>query len=114
HPARPAPPGFALAGKRQGSSRLAGADAAARDGDVIEVHGDGPFPTPPVRTAGKRLTIRAGPGSRPVFLPEVPGQLQNAPFVSADADLVLEGLDVRWGLAVRRGRSDADLLSRCV
>jgi serine/threonine protein kinase len=113
-PDRPSPAGFVLAGQPHGYRQLGEAVAAARDGDVIEVHGDGPFPTPAVQTSGKRLTIRAGPRSRPVILAEVPGQLQSGPLLRTDADLRLDGLDVRWGIEVRPGMSEADLLSRCV
>jgi hypothetical protein len=103
--------GFFIAGQKQGHRRLPEAVAAANDGDTIEIYGDGPFPTPPVRTAGKRLTIRAAPGSRPVFLTEAPGR---QPFLCADADLQLEGLDVRWTIEVRPSVPEADLLSHCV
>jgi hypothetical protein len=114
-PGHPPRTGFVIAGQAPTYGRLPEAVAAARDGDIIEVHGDGPFPTPPVRTAGKRLTIRAAAGSRPVFLPEVPGQPQKEPFLSADADLRLDGLDVRWTIEIRGlnrpPRSEAENLS---
>jgi hypothetical protein len=113
-PDRLSPTDFVVAGQPHTYRQLAEAVAAAGDGDVIEVHGDGPFPTPPLRTGGKRLTICAGPRSRPVFLAEVPGQLQSGPLLRADADLRLDGLDIRWGIEVRPGISEADLLSRCV
>jgi serine/threonine protein kinase len=113
-PDRPSPTGFVIAGQPQSYRQLGEAVAAARDGDVIEAHGDGPFPTPPLQTSGKRLTIRAGSRSRPVFLAEVPGQLQSGPLLRTDADLRLDGLDIRWGIEVRPGVSEADLLSRCV
>src|SRR5262249_50093303 len=48
------------------------------------------------------------------FLAEVPGQLQSGPWLRADADLRLDGLDIRWSIEVRQGISEADLLSRCV
>jgi serine/threonine-protein kinase len=113
-PQRPSPTGFVIAGQPHRYRQLGEAVAAARDGDVIEIHGDGPFPTAPVRTGGKRLTIRAGPRSRPVILAEVPGELQGGPLLRADANLRLDGLDIRWTIEVRPGKSDDDLLSRCV
>lgn len=48
---------------------LAGAIAQLKDGDTIEVHGNGPFPVPEVRLDGKALIIRAAPGYRPQFVP---------------------------------------------
>jgi Protein kinase domain len=113
-PDRSSPTGFVIAGQPHNYRELGEAVAAARDGDVIEVHGDGPYPTPPVRTTGKRLTIHSGPRSRPVFLPEVPGQLQTGPLLRTDADLRLDGLDIRWSIVVGQGISEAELLSRCV
>jgi hypothetical protein len=113
-PDRPPRTGFVIAGQPHTYRHLREAVAASRDGDVIEVHGDGPFPTPPVRTGGKRLTIRAGQRTRPVFLAEVPGQLQSGPMLRADADLRLDGLDIRWSIEVRQGISEENLLSRCV
>ncbi len=114
-PGDPPRTGFVIAGQAPTYGRLPEAVAAARAGDVIEVFGDGPFPTPPMRTAGKPLTIRAAAGSRPVFLPEVPGQPQKEPFLSADADLRLEGLDVRWTIEIRGlnrpPRTDAENLA---
>src|SRR5262249_42474067 len=114
-PADPPRTGFVIAGQAATYGRLPEAVAAARGGDVIAGYGDGPFPTPPVRTAGKPLTIRAAAGSRPVFLPEVPGRPEKEPFLTADADLRLEGLDVRWTIEIRGldrpPRSEAEVLA---
>jgi hypothetical protein len=76
-------------GRRELRQRtLAAAVRAARDGDVIEVRGDGPFPCAPVRIP-RALTIRAAEGYRPVFrrASSLPGAL-----LSTTSPLVLEGL----------------------
>ena len=116
YPERATPPlaGFAVAGRQQTYRHLTEAVAAARDGDVVEVHGDGPFPTGVVRTTGKRLTVRAAPGSRPVLVPQLPDQLQSGPLLDTDADLHLEGLTVRWAIEVRPGTSEDNFLEHCV
>jgi hypothetical protein len=115
---KPAPRvGFLIVGKDQIYPALAEAVIAARDGDTIEIHGDGPFPTPPIHTADKRLVIRAAVGSRPGFFPDAPNRAPSEPFVSADADLELDGLDVRWTidpqLLKRPPRSEAENISVC-
>src|SRR5262249_26355784 len=112
-PSRTPEVGFVIAGRTGTFRHLSEALQAAGDGDVIEVHGDGPFPTPPLRTEGKRLTIRAPGLSKPLFLPETPGRRGKEPFVTADADLRLEGLDLRWAHGPSPGESAAELLSRC-
>ena len=98
--------GFVIAGSQPVFGQLADALAAARAGDVIEVYGNGPYATPPLRTDGRALTIRAADGSRPVFLADAPGL---RPFLHADADLSLEGLEVRWIIDVRPPVPEADL-----
>lgn len=105
--------GFVIAGRTQSFRDLAEAIREAGDGDVIEVYGDGPFPTPPLRIEGKRLTIRAAERAKPLFLPQAPGRRSTQPFVTTDADLRLEGLDLRWTHEPAQGESDAELLSRC-
>jgi hypothetical protein len=115
---QPAPPpapqaGFVIVGATETYPGLAEAIAAARDDQVIEVRGDGPFRTPPVPTRGKKLAVRAAPGSRPVIIPETPTRPQDGPLIRADADLHLEGLDIRWPIEVRQGPSEANLLSHC-
>jgi hypothetical protein len=72
---------------------LAEAVQRANDGDTIEVRGNGPFATEPLRIRAA-LTIRAGHGFRPVIRlsPEiVPGQ---GGWV-AEAPLGLEGLELQ-------------------
>jgi hypothetical protein len=98
--------GFVIAGRQQVWDQLAGALAAARDGDVIEVYGNGPYATPPLRTDGRALTIRAAEGSRPVFLADAPGP---RPFLHADADLSLEGIEVRWIIDIASTVAEVDL-----
>lgn len=105
--------GFMIAGRTDTFRHLAEAIKEAGDGDVIEVYGDGPFLTPPLRTEGKRLTIRAAGSAKPLFLPEAPDRPSAQPFVTADADLCLEGLDLRWVLDPPLGESEAELLARC-
>ena len=63
------------------------------EGDTIEIRGNGPFVTGPITIGAKALTIRAGPGFRPVlrFLSEKP----NEDLISTSARLVLEGLELR-------------------
>jgi hypothetical protein len=65
---------------------------ALRDGDVIEVHGNGPFPVVPVTLKEKGLTLRAAPGYRPRFVP-APGAKAGAWFGITDAALRVEGCD---------------------
>ncbi len=95
--ARPEPPGiidypFVILARDDRPERrlrtLAAAIRAVRDGDVIEVRGDGPFPCAPLRIPGP-LTIRAGAGHRPVIhrASSLPG-----PLLSTASPLVLEGL----------------------
>src|SRR5262249_18551954 len=68
---------------------LADAVTLARDGDRIVIAGDGPYATGPVRITGKRLTIQAAPGSRPVLRYRHPTR---AALLFTDASLTLEGL----------------------
>jgi serine/threonine protein kinase/WD40 repeat protein len=90
---------FALLSRdRKAESRhptLDTAVAAARSGDTIEVHGDGPYVLQPLRTGLKSLTIRAGQGFRPVFKRQPGADAQGMPLLHADAPLVLEGLELQ-------------------
>ena len=101
------PPGsggpFSLDGVRRFHT-LAAAIAAARSGSTIEIGGDGPYLSGPIRLRAKALTLRAAPGSRPVlrFVPE--DQSEPAPCLETDAPLTLEGLQIHstgHGRAVR-------------
>jgi hypothetical protein len=69
--------------------------SAARNGEVLEVRGDGPYVTAPVKVPkGKALTIRAAAGSRPV-LRLVPDFKPAGPLIETDSPLVLEGLTLQ-------------------
>ena len=73
---------------------LAQAVGAARNGDIIEIQGDDTHEIGnPIETAGKQLTIRSLPGSKPV-LAIINTELATA--VVTDNDLVLEGLTFRF------------------
>jgi serine/threonine protein kinase len=76
---------------------LADALAALRDGEVVEIHGNGPFTLGEVHLRDKTIHLRAAPGFRPVIvareeeLPPAP-----AAWITLEkASLVLEGCDVR-------------------
>jgi Protein tyrosine and serine/threonine kinase/Putative zinc-finger len=74
---------------------LAEAVRAARRNDVIEIHGDGPFKTPPVSIDKKPLTIRAGTGFRPVIDFEQVAGPGSFFYLSSSGALVLEGIEIR-------------------
>lgn len=65
-----------------------------QSGDVVEVHGNGPFKVGLVRT-GVGLTMRAGSGYRPQFEPGETALGQQAWFTLDNAPLVIEGCDFR-------------------
>jgi serine/threonine protein kinase len=76
-------------------SRLDTAVAAARDGDTLVIHGDGPFPTRPIFIRGKALTLRAAAGFRPrVELTHTSQEPSWQPLFRADCPLVIEGLEL--------------------
>ncbi len=78
-------------GVRVGS--LAEAVDQADNGERIVVEGNGPFACEPARVFGKRLTIRAADGFRPVLtFAQPPGQA-DAPMLECDGPLTLEGLE---------------------
>ncbi len=73
---------------------LAEAVDRAASGDVITLHGDGPFDCPRLRVEGKALTIRAE-GCRPVLrLARAAGG--GAAFLETSGPLTLEGLELQW------------------
>jgi hypothetical protein len=92
------PPLFAILARggqaEQKCLTLAEAAAAARSGDTIEINGNGPFLTKPVNFGQQSLTLRAGPGFRPL-LQRDPADAQNVPLLSTAAPLVLEGLELQ-------------------
>ncbi|MCI0681062.1 MAG: serine/threonine protein kinase [Gemmataceae bacterium] len=113
-PAKKPAAGFMIAGRRDVHQDLANALMAASDNDVIEVYGNGPYRTVPLNIAGKRLTIRAMAESRPVFRSKSPGARAQEPFLQTDADLRLEGLTIHWSIEAPLGKSEANMLARCI
>jgi Protein kinase domain len=72
---------------------LAEAVLAVRDGDVVEVRGNGPFVTHPIRVASVGLTVRAADGFRPVIRLSESGAQTYQPMLETAGPLVLEGLE---------------------
>lgn len=95
-PVTPPESGFFIVGHPDRHHELRQALTAARDGDVIEIYGDGPFPSPPLKIEGKRLTIRATQQFAPIFIGDVPNANSEAALILTDADLHLEGLTIYW------------------
>jgi hypothetical protein len=85
-----------------------------RPGDEIVVHGNGPFHLPYLRVKDRILTVKAGPGFRPVFLPDeslfdqndfVWLRLENSGLTIEGCDLMMRGTPYRPG-----GRSPPELI----
>jgi hypothetical protein len=74
---------------------LAEAVLGASDGDTIEIWGNGPFVTPPIKLANNALTIRAAAGFRPVIQISPEGLENDEPLIETSARLILEGLDLQ-------------------
>lgn len=91
-----------------GSSYQSLSDAveAAPDNSIIEVEGDGPFPSRTLFLETKPLTIRAKPGSHPRFIPEVTGSNVHMQFIVTKASLTLEGLEIYWPLSFNQVRAE--------
>jgi serine/threonine protein kinase len=105
---KPDPHPFVVLGGKGVSERkfdtLAEAVQTARDGDTIEVRGNGPFVGDSISIRGTPLTIRAAEGFRPV--------IQLGWNLSTDAPLVLEGLELqRLGQKAPQGHEDALVFS---
>jgi serine/threonine protein kinase/Flp pilus assembly protein TadD len=83
--------------KEQSYFTLAAAVASAKDGDTIEIRGNGPFISRPIAIGERRLTIRAGEGFRPVLKFGVNGDANKGALLAARAALVLEGLEIHDG-----------------
>jgi len=66
----------------------------AGEGDTIEIRGNGPFVTEPIKIA-LPLTIRAGEGFRPVIKLSPEGLQADAALLKTEAALVLEGLELQ-------------------
>ena len=73
---------------------LAAAVQATSDGDTIEVRGNGPFLSEPIRIQRTALTIRAGEGFRPVIKLSPEALQQDVALLFSNAALVLEGLEL--------------------
>jgi hypothetical protein len=83
------------AGTERKFDTLAEAVVGSTDGDTIEVRGNGLFMTDPIRLDMHALTIRAGPGFRPVLRLTSNSAERNDPLLSTVATLVLEGLELQ-------------------
>jgi hypothetical protein len=89
---------FIVQGGAGGEARkfdtLAEAVEAAGDGDTIEVHGNGPFVSGPIRPGAKALTVRAGPGYVPVIVASRVLAEGDFHLLWTEGRLVLEGLEL--------------------
>jgi serine/threonine protein kinase len=72
---------------------LAEAVVAANDGDTIEVRGNGPFVTDPIKITQAALTIRSGAGFRPAIKLRSEAVEAKARLLETTGDLVVEGLE---------------------
>jgi serine/threonine protein kinase len=90
---KPTPSPFVLAGRAESFSSLGQAIAAARDGDVIEIHAPGPFLSGPLSWRSKALTVRGGKGIRP-RLEMKTGDDPWPALLQTDRTLTLEGIDL--------------------
>ena len=82
---------FGPFGLKRKFSTLAEAVAGSREGDEIEIQGDGPFLIMPISVEHK-LTIRAAQGRRPVIRIVPPTDETAFLLLQAKAPLVLEGI----------------------
>jgi hypothetical protein len=82
-----------IVGRSQGFATLAEAIAAAGEGDVVTLHGPGPFVLPPLDCRGKALTIRADSTARPRLEMQPADDPWQALF-NTDRPLTLEGLEL--------------------
>jgi hypothetical protein len=85
-------------GGRSGFEALADALAERREGDAIEVHGDGPFPVPAAEVDGRGLVLRAAPGFRPVLLAQ-PEEGAARPWLAVSGGVLVEGCDIHGDTA---------------
>jgi endonuclease YncB( thermonuclease family) len=74
---------------------LAEAVQSAVDGDTIEIRGNGPFVSQPIKIAGPSLVIRAGEGFRPVIKFDPQSESPSGRLLDSDGSLVLEGLEIQ-------------------
>jgi hypothetical protein len=66
-----------------------------RDGDVIEVRGNGPFRLPQIKFTDRGLDLRAGEGYQPVFVPADVLPADQAWIIVAKGKLRLKGCEFR-------------------
>jgi len=97
--AKPEPGAFVLLGGQGVAERkfdmLADAVQGASDGDNIEIRGNGPFVTRPVKIGNGALAIRAAAGYRPVIRLSPEGG-QTYALLHSSAPLTVEGLEFQW------------------
>ncbi|HJT77127.1 MAG TPA: serine/threonine-protein kinase, partial [Gemmataceae bacterium] len=68
------------------------------DGDTIEVRGNGPFVTGPIKVGNHALVLRAGAGYRPVVRLSPEGVQTYEPLLQSNGPLTVEGLELhRFG-----------------
>ncbi|MBY0228735.1 MAG: serine/threonine protein kinase [Gemmataceae bacterium] len=92
-------------GEDQEFKTLAGTLDVIRDGDTVEIHGNGPYHLGKLSLAGQKLELKAAPGYRPRFLPHE-GVWANDPFhwiTLKDAALAVQGCDFDGGPPVAKG-----------
>jgi serine/threonine protein kinase len=101
---QPEPGAFVVVGGEGVAERkfdtLTEAARIARDGDTIEIRGNGPFVMDPV-TISVALRIRAADGFRPTLRLSEAGARTVRPLLEAHAHLVLEGLELQRIAATR-------------
>jgi hypothetical protein len=97
--ARPEPGAFVLMGDKGVEvgkyDTLAVAVERASHGDTVEIRGDGPFVTDPIRPGAKALTIRAGAGCAPVIESSQMPVKDDPYLLRTEGRLVVEGLELR-------------------
>ena len=103
---------FAVLGVDGGAERhftkLADAIAAAADGAIVEVCGDGPYQSGPVDLGEKAITIRAAAGRRPqITLADNSSGASDASLIETSGRLRLEGIEFRRGSARKSGQAAA-------
>jgi serine/threonine protein kinase len=77
--------------------RFADAVSTLRNGDELEIYGNGPFTVPAIRLENKGLVIRAAPGYRPVLVAGKSVTDRQAWFEVQGGALNLEGCDFQGG-----------------
>jgi WD40 repeat protein/tRNA A-37 threonylcarbamoyl transferase component Bud32 len=90
---------FAVLGGNGGAERnfetLAEAVQAATSGDTIEIRGNGPFVSRPVKITGTPLTIRAGQGFRPVIRLDLKEAQAGDALLETRGTLCVEGVELQ-------------------